>query len=207
MMIVAVINTKGGSGKTTLATHLAAHFARRGLRCGLADLDPQESASGWLSRRPYTLPAIDAVDLENGRSPKGLDRLVVDAPAALKRKAVAEVVETADVLVIPVLPSVFDEDGTARFLKHLETMKTVRKGKRDICFVANRVRTRTRAAERLEAFLTGLSYPVMARLRDTQAYANLAVDGGSLFDSPLSRLEDYRVEWRPLLDYLDNCAP
>jgi chromosome partitioning protein len=207
MMIVAVINTKGGSGKTTLATHLAAHFARRGLKTGLADLDPQQSASGWLSRRSYTLPAIAAVDLENGHPPKGMERLVVDAPAALKRKAVADVVETADVLVIPVLPSIFDEDGTVRFLKHLETVKTVRKGKRDICFVANRLKQRTRAAERLEAFLSGMAFPVMARLRDTQAYANLAVDGGSLFDSPLGRLEDYRAEWRPLLDYLDNCAP
>ncbi len=206
-MIVAVINTKGGSGKTTLATHLAAHFARRGLVTGLADLDPQQSAGGWLERRPYTLPAISPVDLENQRPPKGMERLVVDAPAALKRKAVADVVEAADVLVIPVLPSIFDEDGTARFLKHLETMKTVRKGKRDICFVANRLKQRTRAAERLEAFLAGMPYPVMARLRDTQAYANLAIDGGSLFDSPLARLEDYRAEWRPLLDYLDNCAP
>ncbi len=173
MMIMAVVNTKGGSGKTTLATHLAAHFARRGLKTGLADLDPQQSANGWLTRRPYTLPAIAAVDLENdNKPPKGLDRLVADAPAALKRKAVADVVETADVLVIPVLPSIFDEDGTIRFLKHLDTLKAVRKGK-----------------------------------RDTQTYANLAVEGGSLFDVPSARPDDYRAEWRTLLDYLDNCMP
>jgi len=207
MMIVAVVNTKGGSGKTTVATHLAAHFARRGLATGLADLDRQQSSSSWLARRPYTLPAIRPVDLETGKPPKEIARLVVDAPAALKRKAVADVVEAADVLVIPVLPSIFDEDGTLRFLKHLETIKPVKKGKRDICFVANRVKLRTRAAERLDAFLTDLSYPVMARLRDTQSYANLAVEGSSLFDAPGARLADYRAEWQPLLDYLDNCAP
>ena len=191
MMIMAVVNTKGGSGKTTLA-----------------DLDPQQSANGWLTRRPYILPAIAAVDLENdNKPPKGLDRLVVDAPAALKRKAVADVVETADVLVIPVLPSIFDEDGTIRFLKHLDTLKAVRKGKRDICLVANRLRYRTRALERLESFLADQPYPVMARLRDTQTYANLAVEGGSLFDVPSARLDDYRAEWRTLLDYLDNCMP
>ncbi|MBN2753046.1 MAG: ParA family protein [Rhodospirillaceae bacterium] len=204
-MIVAVVNTKGGSGKTTVATHLAAHFACRGLVTGLADLDRQQSAAGWLARRPYTLPAIVSVDLETGKSPKGMDRLVVDAPAALKRKAVADVVESADVLVIPVLPSVFDEDGTLRFLKHLETIKPVKKGKRDICFVANRIKLRTRAVERLEAFLADMDYPVMARLRDTQTYANLAVDGRSLFDAPGVRLKDYRAEWQPLLNYLDNC--
>ncbi len=205
-MIVAVVNTKGGSGKTTVATHLAAHFAQRGLVTGLADLDRQQSASGWLARRPYTLPAIHAVDLESGKPPKTLDRLVVDAPAALKRKAVAEVVETADVLVIPVLPSVFDEDGTRRFLDHIADLKPVKKGKRDICFVANRVRLRSRAAERLEAFLKDLDYPVMARLRDTLTYANLATEGQALFDVSGARLEDHRRDWRPLLDYLDNCG-
>lgn len=205
MMIVAVVNTKGGSGKTTIATHLAAHFAQRGAATGLADLDPQESAAAWLARRPYTLPAIHPVDLERAKPPKHLERLVVDAPAALKRKAVAEVVETADVLVIPVLPSVFDEDGTRRFLDHIADLKAVRKGRRDICFVANRVRLRTRAAERLEAFLAEMRYPVMARLRDTLTYANLAAEGQSLFDVPSARLDEHRRDWRPLLDYLDNC--
>ncbi|SBW03327.1 putative partition-like protein [uncultured Alphaproteobacteria bacterium] len=207
MMIVAVVNTKGGSGKTTIATHLAAHFAQRGVATGLADLDPQESAAGWLARRPYTLPAIHSVDLEKAKPPKSLDRLVVDAPAALKRKAVAEVVATADVLVIPVLPSVFDEDGTRRFLAHIEDLKAVRKGRRDVCFVANRVRLRTRAAERLEAFLAEMRFPVMARLRDTLTYANLVAEGQTLFDVPGAKFEDHRRDWRPLLDYLDNCAP
>lgn len=206
MMIVAVVNTKGGSGKTTVATHLAAHFAQKGFATGLADLDPQESSSGWLARRPYTLPAIQAVDLEKSKPPKSLERLVVDAPAALKRKAVAEVVETADVLVIPVLPSVFDEDGTRRFLAHIADLKTVKKGKRDICFVANRVRLRSRAADRLDAFLAEMNFPVMARLRDTLAYANLAAEGQSMFDVGSARLDDHRRDWRPLLDYLDNCA-
>lgn len=205
MMIVAVVNTKGGSGKTTVATHLAAHFAVRGETIGLADLDRQQSAAGWLKRRPEKYAPIRGVDLEEGRPPRGLDRLVVDVPAALKRKAVAEVVETADVLVIPVLPSAFDEDGTLRFLGLLEKLKPIRKGKRDICLVANRIRLHTRALDRLESFLSGLAYPVMARLRDTQAYALAAAEGGTLFDAGGGRLDDYRGEWRPLLDFLDNC--
>lgn len=207
MMIVAVVNTKGGSGKTTVATHLAAHFAYKGFVTGLADLDPQESAAGWLARRPYTLPAIQGIDLEKAKPPKSLERLVVDAPAALKRKAVAEMVETADVLVIPVLPSVFDEDGTRRFLKHIEDLNPVKKGKRDVCFIANRVRLRSRAADRLDAFLADMNFPVMARLRDTLIYANLAAEGQSLFDVGGARLDDHRRDWRSLLDYLDNCAP
>ncbi len=206
MMIVAVVNTKGGTGKSTIATHLAAHFANRNYKTGLADLDRQKSSTAWLRRRPDHFASITAVDLEKSSNPKLLDRLVVDVPAAMRRSAVADIVDRANVLVIPVLPSVFDEDGTRRLLKHLETMKTVRKGKRDICLVANRVNPRSRSNEHLEAFLNDLPYPVMARLRDTQNYVNFALEGASLFDVLSARLETYRKEWQPLINYLENCA-
>jgi len=206
MMIVAVLNTKGGTGKTTIATHLAAHFANKGYKTGLADLDRQKSSNGWLARRSEALAPITKVDLESDKPHKTLDRLVVDVPAAMRRSAVADIVDRANVLVIPVLPSAFDEDGTKRLLKHLDTLKTVRKGKRDICFVANRIKLRSRSNDHLETFLKDLPYPVMVRLRDTQNYVNFAADGGSLFDSANVRLADYKKEWQPLLDYLENCA-
>ena len=52
MFTIAVANTKGGAGKTTLATTLAAHYAGRGLQTALGDLDLQQSSLGWLRRRP-----------------------------------------------------------------------------------------------------------------------------------------------------------
>jgi len=206
MMIVAVVNTKGGTGKSTIATHLAAHFANKKYKTGLADLDRQKSSKGWLDRRPDHLAPISYVDLESDKPLKKLDRLVVDVPAALRRSAVADIVDRADVLVIPVLPSAFDEDGTRRLLKHLETLKTVRKGKRDVCFVANRVKLRARSRNHLEGFLEELPYPIMAHIRDTQNYVNFAADGSSMFDSQSARLVPYQKEWQPLLEYLENCA-
>ncbi|MQX37584.1 ParA family protein [Roseospira navarrensis] len=208
MYIVAVANSKGGCGKTTVATHIAAHFAGRNFRTGLADLDRQQSARGWLGRRPESLPAIRAVDLdvEDGRLPKGIDRLVVDCPAAMAKATVKDVVQQADVIVVPVLPSTFDEDGTVRFLKQLMKLKPVRKNRREVAFVANRVRARTRAADRLEGFLTELSFPVAARLRDTQQYANAVADGLSLFETGGARAQGHREEWLPLFDLLERWA-
>jgi len=213
MLIVAVANTKGGCGKTTLATHLAAHFALSGLRTGLADLDRQQSARAWLKRRPDSAVAIADVDLDvaAGKTPKSLvkrlDRLVVDCPAAMTKDTVKDVVQQAETIVVPVLPSAFDEDGTRRFLKHLLKIKTVRKQQRDVAFVANRLRPRTRAADRLEDFLAELEFPVAARLRDSQAYANAVAGGLTLFETGGSRAQPLRDEWAPLLALLEPADP
>ncbi|MBB4267249.1 ParA family protein [Roseospira visakhapatnamensis] len=213
MLIVAVANTKGGCGKTTVATHIAAHFALRDLRAGLADLDRQQSTRGWLARRPPSAAPIAGVDLDvaAGKTPKALarrlDRLVVDCPAAMAKETVKDVVRQADTIVVPVLPSAFDEDGTRRFLKQLLKLKTVRKQRRDVVFVANRMRARTRAADRLEAFLDDLAFPVAARLRDSQMYANAVAGGLTLFESGGVRAEPLRDEWAPLFALLESVDP
>jgi len=213
MLIIAVANTKGGCGKTTVATHLAAHFAVQGLRTGLADLDRQQSARAWLTRRPPTAAPIADVDLDvaAGKTPKSLvkrlDRLVVDCPAAMTKDTVKDVVQQAATIVVPVLPSAFDEDGTLRFLKHLMKLKTVRKHQRDVAFVANRLRLRTRAADRLETFLTDLEFPVAARLRDSQAYANAVAEGLTLFETGGQRAQPLRDEWASLLALVESADP
>ena len=60
MRSILVVNPKGGSGKTTLATNLAGFFAAHGKRVVLADMDRQQSAANWLARRPDSVPHIKA---------------------------------------------------------------------------------------------------------------------------------------------------
>ena len=90
MITVLVANTKGGCGKTTIATHLAAAFATTGLRAALADVDKQGSSLGWLKTRPDTTAPIQALDWRDGpgKLPKDTDRLVIDAPAGMKMKKI-----------------------------------------------------------------------------------------------------------------------
>ncbi len=56
MKHILIANSKGGSGKTTLATNLAGYFASLGKRVMLNDLDRQQSSAQWLARRPAVMP-------------------------------------------------------------------------------------------------------------------------------------------------------
>ncbi len=200
MIAVAVANIKGGSGKTTLATHLAAWLAHNGVTVALADLDRQRSAFAWTERRPRDLPGVRGVDLSRDWAPvAGVDAVVYDIPAAMKRKDLEEVVNQVDALILPVLPSAFDEDGTRRFLDLVSEFKPIRKRRLPIFTVANRVRGRTVAARRLETFLTELEFPPSATLRDAAAYAAMAGTGRTLFDEADPRSKDLLRDWVPLL--------
>ncbi|UUX50269.1 ParA family protein [Nisaea acidiphila] len=206
MFTIAVANTKGGAGKTTLATTLAAHYAARGLDTALGDLDLQQSSLGWLRRRPSDLPRIRGVDLEEeGAKPrKKTEILVVDCVAAMSRDVVKDVVKQADVIVIPVLPSAFDEDGTRRFIDQLGGLKPIRKNKRAVAFVGNRVRLRTRAAEQLEHFLEDLGFPKVATLRDTQLFAQAAAEGKAIQELTSRRAYDHVMDLQPLIDFIEE---
>lgn len=205
MYSVLVANIKGGCGKTTLSTHLAAAAARDGLSVALADVDRQRSSLGWLERRPETASRIVGLDWTRDftEPPKGFDRLIVDAPAALKSEQIKELVKLADIVVLPVLPGAFDEAATRRFLDKLDELKSIAKSKKAVAIVGNRVRARTRAAERLDLFLADAGHEVAARLRDSQAYADAAAGGLSLFDLSGKRAADLRSDWDPLLERIE----
>ncbi len=208
MFIVAVVNPKGGCGKTTISSQLAARFAREGHRSVLGDLDRQQSALRWVARRPAHLPLIEAADLDPDAMvlPFGEGRMVIDCPAGLRRKHLEVVVRAADALVVPVLPSAFDEDAAARVHAALQEIKPVRKGRRPLALVANRVRPRSRAGRHLAEFCTGLGVQAVASLSDAQHYVTAAATGVTLFDLPAAREERLRAEWRPLLAFLDARA-
>lgn len=204
MLAVLVANIKGGCGKTTIATHLAAAFANDGHATALADVDRQKSSLGWLERRPATAKRIVGLDWAKDFSdlPHGISHLVIDAPAALKGEQIKELVKLADLVVLPVLPSAFDEQATQRFLDKLDELKPIAKNKKAVAIVGNRLRARTRAADRLDQFLSGVGHQVIARLRDSQIYPDAAAEGLSLFDLPGKRAGDHRADWSPLLQRL-----
>lgn len=206
MIRILVSNLKGGCGKTTIAVNLAGAFARGGLATALADADRQRSALGWLALRPAELPPLTGLawHKEPGPVPEGTARLVIDAPAALRGKEVEALLEFADLVVVPVLPSPFDEASSARFLARLDELKPIRKGRKPVLVVANRLRPRSRAAGRLEAFLARVGHSPAARLAERSLYGELALEGRSLFDAP-ARLAGTAVEeWRPLLRAIEE---
>jgi chromosome partitioning protein len=205
---ILVANAKGGCGKTTIATQLAGALAAAGHVTALADADRQRSSLGWLARRPSRAAPIAGLDWtrEVGLPMRRTERLVVDAGPALRGKRITELVKAADLVVLPVLPSTFDETATRRFLDRLEEIGSIAKGRKRLAVVGNRIRVGTRAAERLEKFFGGIGHPIVVRLRDSQLYADTAVRGLSLFDAPGRRARELRGDWAPLLDFVEHAA-
>lgn len=203
MKAILIANPKGGSGKTTLSTNIAGYLAACGKRVAILDLDRQKSATQWLANRPRNLPAIELMQSE-AETEAPLDTLVIDSPAALHGKNLEHALKLVHKVIVPIAPSTFDIQASRDFLEVLHHEKVVRKGKIFIGVVGMRMDPRTRAALTLEQFLKGLDLPVLAYLRETQAYVNAAFEGKTLFDLPPSQAQRELEQWAYLLSWLER---
>lgn len=207
MRTLLVMNPKGGSGKTTLATNLAGLLAVHHRRVMLADLDRQQSAAHWLARRPASFPKVVGVRLNGEKAlRKEVDPhwLIVDTAAGLHGEELAESVRRADLIIVPVSPSIYDMDATRSFLDVLRHYKSIQQGTVHIGVVGMRVDRFTRMGAELELFLGALDFPLLATLRDTQVYVQAAYYGLSLFDLPPSRAQQDLDDWKPVLAWLNK---
>ncbi len=206
MISVLVAHAKGGCGKTTIATNLATAFANAGLRTGLADADRQGSSLKWLKLRPDSAAPIETLDWRKGRVdvPKKMARLVIDAGAGVDSERVRALLKDADMIIMPVLPSVFDEAATKRFLKRVDELKPVQSGRKPVMVVANRVRANTRAAKELDEFLGSLGHDVVTRLGDRAIYQDVARQGLGIFDLPPSRRAGVINDWLPMVRRVED---
>ena len=205
MQKILVANPKGGSGKTTVATNVAGWLAGKRQRVALADHDPQRSATEWLARRPALFPAIAGLPFgATKKAQKDVDPqwLVVDTPAGLHGEDLREALNHADIMLVPLAPSVFDMAATAHFLAAIAHYKAVKNREVAIGIVAMRVDARTRSAAELDEFLTNFDVPLIAHLRDTQVYVHCARDGASVFELPRSRAEQDWEQWKPLTRWI-----
>ena len=208
MQVVSIISTKGGVGKTTIATQLAANAALSGLRTVLVDADPQGSATRWCERRAGMASAVLPVDgtrrAWRKRVPDDAQRLIVDAPAGAMADDLDEVLEIADAVVVPVQPSALDIEASVRFLESLGRHPRVRKGKLRVGLVGNRLKPNTNASQQAMEVLRGWPFPLVAQLRDSQAYVVLTGLGKSLFDYHSAQVRDHQADWQPLLQWLQK---
>ena len=109
MRTILVLNSKGGSGKTTVATNLAGYYAAQGRSVALVDFDAQGSSIDWLRARPADRPRIHGVDAYSSglRVPRSTEIVVMDAPARTHDDDLARLVRRAQTIIVPVLPSMF----------------------------------------------------------------------------------------------------
>ncbi|MEO8486658.1 MAG: ParA family protein [Betaproteobacteria bacterium] len=210
MQTILIANPKGGSGKTTLATNVAGWLAGKRQRVAIDDRDAQQSATGWLERRPALFPPIALLGGATRRKDAkalALQWCVVDSAAGLHGDALRDALKGAGILLVPLAPSAYDMTATERFVATLADHKAVREGALPVGIVAMRVDARTHSAEELDAFLAGFDLPVVAHLRQTQVYVQCARNGASVFDLPRSRAEQDWDQWRPLTRWIAKNAP
>jgi cellulose biosynthesis protein BcsQ len=205
MPVIAVINRKGGSGKSTMATHLAAWLARHGAAVMLGDVDRQQSTRTWLKRRSPELPGIApwTIDQKNVlKVPVGVTHVVLDTPGGLHGFELAKVVMAAHAILIPVCNSVFDRESAAACIAELMALPRLASGRCQIGVVGMRIDARTRAADTLREWAEGLNLPFLGVLRETQIYVRSLDSGQTIFDMRSTNVQSDLDQWEPILQWL-----
>ena len=207
MRHIMVLNAKGGSGKTTLATNLASYLVSQQNNVTLVDYDPQASSLAWLNERSSARPPITGIagyKSHATRPNRNTDFVILDVPAAVHGAQLTTLVRKAQTILIPVLPSPIDMRAASRFIKEIKGCAPVAQKKAKIALVANRCRSITNISAELEEFLSKQKIPFLTTLRDSQNYVRAADRGLGIFElgPALSAID--REQWLPILKWIKS---
>lgn len=187
MKVIAVLNQKGGAGKTTMATHLARAFQLDGLDVLLVDSDPQGSARDWAAVRedqPVTVVGIDRPTID--RDLKNLARkdvVVIDGAPQAADLAVSAI-KAADFILIPVQPSPYDIWATSDLVELVKQRIELTDGKLRAAFVVSRAIKGTKIGDEVRTALEGYGLPVLeARVTQRVVYPGTAASGSTVLDA------------------------
>ena len=217
MLTVLVINSKGGSGKSTLSTNLAGYYASKKARTAILDYDPQGSSTRWVRIRPENAEKIHGASGAPSKGgalllsrqawvPTDTEVLIIDAPAGTKGVLLQELVRRSSHILIPVMPSPIDIHATADFIKELFLSGGARRAQAKIAVVANRVRNpSSEIYAGLERFLNSLKLTFLTSIRDSDNYLHAVGKGLGVFEMDQAVAE--RHEIMPILEWLNFKVP
>ena len=207
MRTILVASSKGGCGKTTITTNLAAFYALAGKETALVDCDRQSSSLHWAQKRAELPGAVLGLAGKIGarvvaKVPEGTKRSVIDTPAGIRASEVAELLPQAHALIIPVLPSVIDLEATEMFLEELQALPEIKRRKFPVAIVANRLKPWTTNTQEQLLAMKQLPFPLVAQLRDSTGYVVLSGLGKSIFDYHSEAVQSHQDDFAPLLRWL-----
>jgi chromosome partitioning protein len=202
MRVLAVASQKGGSGKTTLAGHLAVQAEMCGAGpVALVDTDPQGSLADWWNEREAETPlfartTLDRLreDLDRMRS-IGIELLVLDTPPAITH-TIAEVVRVADLVLIPTRPSPHDLRAVGATVELAEGLDT------PLVFVVNGAAPRARITAEAVIALSQHGTLAPSIIHQRVDFAASMIDGRTVME--LAGHSKSADEIAQLWDYLEN---
>ena len=184
--VTAVINQKGGAGKTTLAMNLAAGLARRA-QTVVIDLDPQGSSRQWASLGSAPFPATvkqiagkwDARSLHQNY--RAYRHMVLDCPPSIDSHASLQALRACDVALIPVLPSPVDLWASLRLPQEIEEARKANSSLKAY-LVLNQLEPKSALSAAMHEALAEFGVPVLrATIRRRAAYRSAALEGVSVY--------------------------
>jgi chromosome partitioning protein len=187
MKVIAVLNQKGGSGKTTIATHLARALQLEGVDVLLVDSDPQGSARDWAAVRedqPLTVVGIDRPTIDRDlKHVARKDFVVIDGAPQAADLAVSAI-KAADFVLIPVQPSPYDIWATADLVELVKQRIELTDGRLQAAFVVSRAIKGTRIGGEIAKALAGYGLPVLeSRITQRVSYPGTAAEGTTVLDA------------------------
>ena len=185
--VIAIINQKGGAGKTTLALNLAAGLGRRA-RTAVADADPQRSISQWITmgENQSALPVSTPIGIDPGAELARLKHnnryVVVDCPPSVQGAVIEAVLAAADLVLIPVLPSPLDLWASVEMAALVQQAQKKNRALQAY-LILNQVETRNALSRSMQQAVAELGIPLLqACLERRAAYRSAAVEGVSVYD-------------------------
>jgi len=211
-IVIAVLNQKGGSGKTTIATNLSHALQRDGKKVLLVDSDPQGSTRDWNEANEGNVIPVVGLDRETLAKDlqavsQGYDLIVIDgAPQIAKLSAAA--VKVADLVLIPVQPSPYDIWACADLIDIIAARREVANGKPKAVFVISRAIKNTKLGTEITNALAEYNLPVL-KSKTTQrvAYPTTAAEGLTVFsDSSSDAAKEIDAIKKEVLEVLKHGA-
>ena len=188
MPVIAIVNQKGGTGKTTLSTNLARAFAETSMVL-LLDADSQGSSREWGDSRPQGMITLDVRGAEPGRLLQDVRLLaprfawvIIDGPPGIT-KISADAVRAADVVLIPAKASPFDVWAASDIVAAVKARQESSEGKPLAAFVITMTRPRTRLGRQIDAALAEYGLPTLqSRTTERVSYPMTAIEGKSVLE-------------------------
>ena len=187
MKTIAILNQKGGSGKTTISINMTEALRRQGKNVVLVDSDPQGSARDWSAvdeSNPVTVIGLDRPTLDRDlKNISDKDFVVIDGSPQATDLAISAI-KTADFVLIPVQPSPYDIWATSDLVDLVKQRIEMTDNKLKSAFVVSRAIKNTRISGEVSEVLTEYGLPVLdAKIVQRIAYPNSAAIGKTVFET------------------------